>query len=328
MHDLPVRLIRAGCLDPGLTQGLYHSLALSMTESSQDTVILCSSVSPYLSIGYHQIVDSVLNTRICKKLDLPIFRRRIGGGTTYQDHNQIFYQCIFHQSRVPGRTDKIYQMMLAAPIMVLKKLGLQGNLHSTNELEANGLRIAGIGGGRIGDAVVVVGNLLIDFNYHVMSQVWNVPNTYFRELALVTMQERVGSLKKLGCIKTTKSLEALLSKAYVECFNRPILESELSQEEIEKGRRTAKYLASGKFLSLHRPIYSFETMKSLKISAGVFIHNLRLKVKDDEVEIPVRVDKSIIKGFKSNIDQSQYYKDLLIGTSLSKWKDNSNSKKL
>ena len=69
-------------------------------------------------------------------------------------------------------------------------------------------------------------------------------------------------------------------------------------------------------------------MKSLKISAGVFIHNLRLKVKDDEVEIPVRVDKSIIKGFKSNIDQSKYYKDLLIGTSLSKWKDNSNSKKL
>ncbi|GIR32358.1 MAG: hypothetical protein CM15mP45_16540 [Deltaproteobacteria bacterium] len=48
---------------------------------------------------------------------------------------------------------------------MLNQLGLDGRLRAMNEVEANSMRIAGIGGGRVGDAMVVVGNLLLDFDY-------------------------------------------------------------------------------------------------------------------------------------------------------------------
>ena len=294
LPELPVRLIRAGRIEPGLTQGLYHFLAKGMNESSDDTVILCSPSSPYLCIGYHQVLDSVLDSEVCEDLNLPIMRRFLGGGTTFLDCNQIFYQCIFHHSRVPWRADKVYQMMLDAPVKVLNRIGLSGKLRAVNEVEANSLRIAGIGGGRVGDAMVVVGNLLLDFDYSLMSSVWKVPDQPFRNLALETMEERVGTLNKLDCDHSAESLESLLAEAFAESLERPLHEQQLKSEEIQAGRNTASDLASREFLSLHHPVGSVKPMKSLKISADVFIHHIHFRFEDQEVGVSVRADKGIV----------------------------------
>jgi len=319
LTELPVRLIRAGRIEPGLTQGLYHFLAKGMNESSDDTVILCSPTSPYLCIGYHQVLESVLDTKVCEALNLPIMRRFLGGGTTFLDCHQIFYQCIFHHSRVPWRTETVYQMMLAAPVKVLNRIGLSGRLRAVNEVEANSVRIAGIGGGRVGDAMVVVGNLLLDFDYSLMSSVWKVPDKPFRNLALETMKKRVGTLNKLGCDHTLESLESFLAEAFVESLERPIHEEQLETEEIQAGRNTASDLASSEFLSLHNPVGSEKPMKSIKISADVFIHHIHFKFEGQEVDVSVRADKGIVTDLKTNFPRKTKIRELLIGTQLSDW---------
>ena len=319
MPELPVRLIRAGRIEPGLTQGLYHCLAKGMTESSDDTVILCSPSSPYLCIGYHQVLESVLDTEVCEALNLPIMRRFLGGGTTFLDRNQIFYQCIFHHSRVPWRADKVYQMMLDAPVMVLNRMGLRGRLRAVNEVEANSLRIAGIGGGRVGEAMVVVGNLLLDFDYSLMSSVWKVPDQPFRNLALETMEERVGTLNKLGCDHTLESLESHLAEAFAESLERPLREQQLKSEEIQAGRNTASDLSSSEFLSLHHPVGKVKPMKSLKISADVFIHHIHIRLEDQESDVTVRADKGIVTDLQTDSPRKTKIRELLIGTPLSDW---------
>ena len=319
MPELPVRLIRAGRIEPGLTQGLYHCLAKEMTESSEDTVIICSPTSPYLCIGYHQVLESVLDTEVCEALNLPIIRRFLGGGTTLLDCHQIFYQCIFHYSRVPWRTEMVYQMMLDAPVKVLNRIGLSGKLRAVNEVEANSLRIAGIGGGRVGDAMVVVGNLLLDFDYTLMSSVWKVPNQHFRNLALETMEERVGTLNKLGCEHTLESLESYLAEAFVESLERPFHEAQLEREEIQAGRNKAIDLASVEFLSLHHPVGSVKPMKSIKISADVYIHNIHIGFEDQEADVSVSVDKGIVTDLQTDFPRITKIRKLLIGTPLSDW---------
>jgi len=290
-----------------------------MTESSDDTVILCSPASPYLCIGYHQVLESVLDTEVCKALNLPIMRRFLGGGATFLDRNQIFYQCIFHHSRVPWKADKVYQMMLDAPVMVLNRIGLRGRLRAVNEVEANSLRIAGIGGGRVGDAMVVVGNLLFDFDYSLMSSVWKVPDKPFRNLAHETMEERVGTLNKLGCDHTLESLESHLAEAFAESLERPLREQQLKSEEIQAGRNTASDLASSEFLSLHHPIGSVKPMKSLKISADVFIHHIHFRLEDQVADVSVRVDKGIVTDLQTDFPRKTKIRELLIGTQLSDW---------
>ena len=319
MPEIPVRLIRAGRIEPGLTQGLYHCLAKGMTESSDDTVILCSPSSPYLCIGYHQVLDSVLDSEVCEDLNLPIMRRFLGGGTTFLDCNQIFYQCIFHHSRVPWRADKVSQMMLAAPVRVLNRMGLRGRLRAVNEVEAKSLRIAGIGGGRVGEAMVVVGNLLLDFDYSLMSSVWKVPDQPFRNLALETMEERVGTLIKFSCDHTSESLESHLAKAFAESLERPLHEQQLKREEIQAGRNTASDLSSREFLSLHNPVGTVKPMKSLKISADVFIHHIHIRLEDQESDVTVRADKGIVTDLQTDSPRKTKIRELLIGAPLSDW---------
>ena len=319
MSRLPVRLICTGRIEPGLTQGLYHSLAKEMTESSDDTVILCSPSSPYLCIGYHQVLESVLDLEVCEALNLPIMRRCIGGGATFLDSNQIFYQCIFHSSRVPWRADKLYQMMLNAPVNVLNRIGLKGSLRAVNEVEAKSVRIAGIGGGRVGEAMIVVGNLLLDFDYSLMSRVWKVPDQTFRDLALETIEERVGTLNKLGCNHTLESLEYFLTEAFSESLERPVHKAQLEREEILAGRNTAIDLASSEFLSLHRPEGEVKPMKSLKISANVFIHHLHIQSENQGERVSVRVDNGIITDLKTESPRKTNLRKLLIGNPFSNW---------
>jgi len=319
LPEIPVRLIRAGRIEPGLTQGLYHCLAKGMTESSEDTVILCSPSSPYLCIGYHQVLESVLDTKVCEALNLPIMRRFLGGGTTFLDRNQIFYQCIFHHSRVPWRADKVYQMMLDAPVKVLNRIGLSGRLRAVNEVEANSLRIAGIGGGRVGEAMVVVGNLLLDFDYRLMSSVWKVSDQPFRNLALETMEERVGTLNKLGCDHTLESLESHLAEAFIESLERPLRDQQLKSEEIQAGRNAASDLSSLEFLSLHNPVGKVKPMKSLKISADVFIHRIHIRLEDQVADVSVRADKGIVTDLQTDSPKKTKIRKFLIGTPLSEW---------
>ncbi|MBS1255525.1 MAG: Octanoyltransferase LipM [Deltaproteobacteria bacterium] len=319
LPESSIRLIRAGRLEPGLTQGLYHSLARGMTESSDDTITLCSPSSPYLCIGYHQVLESVLDINVCRELNLPILRRHLGGGTTYLDSNQIFYQCIFHNSRVPARTDLVYQMMLGAPVLLLNRMGLRGRLRAVNEVEANSVRVAGIGGGRVGEAMVVVGNLLLDFDYNVMSRVWKTPDPLFRKLAQETMQERVGTLNRMGISQTHESIDLLLAKAFTDSLERSLEESEPEKHEIEAAEETARDLASHEFLSLHRPSGSVLPMKSLKISADVFIHQRRVCLDDQQLDVAVRADNGIITDLKTDTKQSKKLRELMMGTSLSEW---------
>ncbi len=127
----PVRLLELGAVPWLRTQALYHALAELMTEDSPDTLILVRPQEPYVCIGYHQPLSAVLDRAACRAAGLPIVRRRVGGGTTYLDNNQHFYQCIFHHTRLPFRVDAVCARLLDAPVAALRKLGLNAAFYAT-----------------------------------------------------------------------------------------------------------------------------------------------------------------------------------------------------
>ena len=168
----PIRLLNLGSIPPWQTQAIYHALAKRMSTDTRDVVLICRPNAPYLCLGYHQIFESIFDTAECERRGLPVLRRRLGGGATYLDQNQLFYQIVFHHSRTPVMLKELYAFALKAPVATLRRLGLNAELHDTNEIEVSGKRIAGTGGGRIGEASVVVGNRLFDFDFEAMSSVW------------------------------------------------------------------------------------------------------------------------------------------------------------
>lgn len=276
----PIRLIRLGRAGPRRSQAVYHALAESMTPESPDTVILTQPDAPYLCLGYHQPFDTVLDRAECTRRGLPVLRRRVGGGATYLDANQFFYQFVFHHSRLPANFAACYAHLLAGPVATLHRLGLPGALVDVNEVESNGRRIAGIGGGRIGEAAVVVGNFLFDFDFDAMAAVWQVPWPSFRRLAREAMDECITTFRRAGCSAGPQEVEALLVEELKAALGRSLVEGGLSADEESHAGRVGERLASPDFLACQDEAHR-GPMRRLKISS-------RGQIQADETELASR----------------------------------------
>lgn len=266
----PIRLLNLGRIPSLQTQAVYHALAERMSADERDTIILCRPNAPYLCLGYHQPFDSIFDADECRRRGLPVLRRRLGGGATYLDENQVFYQCVFHHSRMPAMLKDIYRVALSAPVAVLKRLGLNAELRDVNEIEVDGRRIAGTGGGRIDEACVVVGNLLFDFDFEAMTSVWKKPSSSFRALAEKALRERLVTMNQLGVTMPYETIEEMLIEEFSQSFGREIKMDSLSAEELGLAKAMERELVSEEFLSLHKE--RGETIRPLKISARAFIH--------------------------------------------------------
>lgn len=296
----PIRLLSLGAIHWLRTQSVYHALAETMTANSPDTLILAWPSQPYLCLGYHQELASVLDRAACEQLGLPIVRRRVGGGATYLDANQLFYQCVFHHTRVPAMVHDVYARLLAGPVATLRRLGLNAELRGENEIEVNGKRIAGIGGGRIGEAAVVVGNLLFDFDYDAMTRAWRAPSESFRHLAAEALRERVTTLWAEGLRSLSPDeVQPLLIAEFARALNRPIERGELTPDELRTIDELEKRLVSTAWLSLHangaRPI------TALKISRGVFIRAAEADVSGSHVRASFyvrdeRIERAVLES--------------------------------
>ena len=101
---------------------------------------------------------------------------------------------------------------------------------------------------------------------------------------------------------------------------RHVIDSELSREELDSGIKTARDLSAETFLSLHRPEGEITPMKSLKIAADVFIHQLSVNFNELQIEVSARVDQGIITDVRGNFQDFTPFKEKMVGSPLSEWK--------
>jgi lipoate-protein ligase A len=250
----------------------------------------------------------------------------VGGGATYLDVNQLFYQSVFHHSRVPMVAEKLYELMLSAPVNTLRRLGLNAELRAVNEIEVDGKRIAGIGGGRIGEASVVVGNLLFDFNYNMMSKVWRVPHEDFRELASDGMRERITTIwRKRGPINPEAVMWILLEE-FEKVLGRPIERGTPKKAETAHSREVAERITAPDYLNLHREMVEVNgripPMSSLKVSAGVYIKSAEMTRNGQQIQGSFRVREGIIEEARLHSEPEQSWKvveDDLRGVAFKDW---------
>ncbi len=290
MSNPLLRLVDLGRCPSWQTQAVYHSLAAGMCEEGPDTIVLCQPDKPYLCLGRFQEFESIFSAGAVHRQKLPVYRRWIGGGATYLNADQLFYQFVFHHSRVPVMLEKIYARLLQAPLKTLKSFGLDARLHSLNELEVNGRRIAGIGGGRINEGCVVVGNFLFDFDYEAMSRVWAVPWEGFRELARLALNERVYTLKQAAPKRTLPEVRQRLKSILSGTFSRPLETGGLSADEWASAECFAEKIRFE--VPERQPAETaFGQRSPLKIAAGVFIHHRTLRVDGQKVALSYRTDE-------------------------------------
>ena len=294
------------------TQAVYHTVAELMTEDTPDTIIISQPSDTYVCLGYHQKLDHVFDRQTCEEKEIPILRRKVGGGGTYLDPNQLFYQCVFHKSRVPTNSDKVYEKMLTPVVNTLKHFFyVKAELVGSHEVEMNGKRIAGIGGGQIGEASIVIGNFLFDFDFDTMASLWSVPNENFRELAKQAMKDHIITFDDIGSMMSMEKIANQLIEEFEKYFNRKLNPGGMTINEIERAGEMGAFLRSDSFLNSMDDRDGLSKRKPLKIARNVFIHYDEIDIDGEKLMGSLRVEDGKIHSVKLDKENSELESKLI-----------------
>jgi len=199
------------------TQLIYHALA----RLGHESLVLVSPASPYVCIGYHQDVTHEVDLTFCQANHIPVFRREVGGGAVYLDGDQLFFHVILKEDNpaIPPTKKTFYQKFLQPVVNVYNRIGIAAVYKPVNDVIVNTRKISGTGVGEVGDCIVFVGNLILDFNYEMMSRILKVPDEKFRDKVQKTLHENLTTIRRElgeeGAIKWDESrLNALMAEEF------------------------------------------------------------------------------------------------------------------
>lgn len=177
------------------SQLIYHALP----RVGEEGLIVLAPAEPYVCIGYHQDAEQEVDLAFCQAEGVPVFRREVGGGAVYLDGQQLFYQLVIHKDNplVVGDKIEFYRRLLDPVVKTYCDLGVEARYKPVNDIvTAQGRKISGNGAAEIGDYMILVGNLIVDFDYETMVRVLRTPDLKFRDKVFKSMRENLTTLRR------------------------------------------------------------------------------------------------------------------------------------
>ena len=214
------------------SQLIYHALGYM----DQEALSLVSPASPYVCIGYNQDAEQEVDLEYCEENNIPVLRREVGGGAVYLDGNQLFYQVILRMDNPAVTKNKalFYKKMLQPVINVYRHIGIEAEYKPINDVIVETRKISGTGAAEIGNCIVFVGNLIVDFDYKTMSRVLRVPDEKFRDKVHKTLRDNLSTIRReLGEEKASKWDETTLNHLMAKEFEKvlgPLSASDMDRE--------------------------------------------------------------------------------------------------
>lgn len=252
---------------PGLDSvTVFHALARLGIES----IVVASPQDPIVSVGYFENVDESVDLNFCREHGISVMRREIGGGTTYLDQNQVFYELILRKGNpiIPIRIIDRYRLFSKPPLETYRRFGVEAAFGPISDLcTKEGRKIAGEAGGDIGECIVFAGGILLDFDYRTASGIIRSPDQTFRKMLYKSMKENLTSMKQeLGKAPRKKEVESVLIEEYDRLLGT-MQPTKLSPVVREAMTRLEKELTSPRSISKK----SVSPRMQVKIAEGVSI---------------------------------------------------------
>lgn len=285
---------------------VFHALARMGFEG----LVIVSPNVPLASIGYFQDATKEIDIEYCKQAKIPVMRREVGGGATYLDRNQIFYQLIWQKgnSQFPTRIKDVFPYLSQPAVDTYGDFGIQTMFRPENDIITKDHRkIAGEGGGDIGDSMVFVGGILMDFDYVTMSKILKVPDEKFRDKIHKSMEENLTTMKReLGYAPEREEVVKSLVDNFEKLIGtlKPIT---LTQDTIDKMIELERWFTSDAFLYKKTP----RIPKGVKIREGVEVLYSTYKARGGLIRTAQEIKENIIETINISGDFQFYPKSEL-----------------
>jgi lipoate---protein ligase len=230
---MDIRIHDAGIVSHLRSQTIYHGLAHARTDESPDTIVIATPETPYVCIGFHQDVERELDLEFCEAHGLPILRRETGGGAVYLDSDQLFVQWIMGSASLPARVEDRFELFARPLVDTYREFGIDAEFRPVNDVHVDGRKISGTGAARVGNAEVLVGNFIFDFDTEVMASVLAAPSPMFREQVDASLRRYMTSMRNEGVPVPDVSDVVRVYRGKCEAaFGRKLVDGPLTSDEI------------------------------------------------------------------------------------------------
>lgn len=191
------RFVDFGVTDSLTSQAAYHGLARAMEAGDDPVLDVVRPAEQYVCIGAHQELEKEVDVDFAESAGLPIYRRHVGGGTVLLDDGQLFWHFVLPKGSVAqGAVDDLFERFTRPAIDAYQALGIDAQYAPVNDIVANGKKIGGTGAGDIGDATVVVGSFMLEFDVETMAEVVTAPSEKFADKMYETLQQNMTTMKQ------------------------------------------------------------------------------------------------------------------------------------
>jgi lipoate-protein ligase A len=231
---------------------VFHALA----RMGYEGLVVVSPSVPLVSVGYFQDAAKEVDLDYCREHGIPVMRREVGGGATYLDGDQIFYQLIWKRGNplFPVRVADIFETLSQPACDTYGDFGIKTRFQPGNDIVTESKKkIAGEGGGDNGDSMVVVGGILMDFDYETMSKILKVPDEKFRDKIHKSMEENLTTMRReLGDAPPGEDVVRALIGNFERMLGRlePV---EMGAQTVEKMVELERWFTSDEFLHRKTP---------------------------------------------------------------------------
>lgn len=281
------------------SQAVYHGIASRVRPGDDPVLTLVNPVCPYVCIGLHQDLRLEVDYDYCARAGLVIVRRHVGGGAVYLDQNQMFFHFIYPHVDAPKKVTALYAHFLEPVLCTYRALGIPADLRPINDIHVRGRKIGGSGAAQIGEATVLVGSFLFDFNTAEMARCLKVPSEKFRDKLKTSLDDYMTTL--------TRELGAAPDRQYLKAIFLREIATRLGVDPQNDGPRADEDLAITQFEQrLVDPEWVFQSGRrrltsGIKITGGTHLTEATHKAPGGLIRAQVlshenRIEEVVISG--------------------------------
>jgi lipoate-protein ligase A len=225
MSDMRLRVLDFG-FDTALgSQAVYHGVAEAIGDDDDPVLTLINPTDPYVCVGVHQEIAKEVDEAFCAAEGLQIIRRHVGGGAVYLDKNQMFFHFMYPRAKAPELAANLYPRFIEPAVRTYRELGVAAEYRPINDIQVAGRKIGGTGAASIGEATVMVGSFMFDFDTATLAKCLKVPSEKFRDKLKSTLDDYMTTM--------TRELDTLPSRDHVKALFLKHCAAALGVEPVE-----------------------------------------------------------------------------------------------
>jgi len=286
---------------------LFHAMA----RLGYEGLIITSPSETYVSVGYFDRTEEIVDLQKCRERGIPVIRREVGGGAVLLDENQVFYQLVLRRGsgKLPFRIEEAYRKFSVPVINTYRRLGVETEYRPINDIvvKSNKKKISGQGAADIGKSFVFVGGLLLRFNTKLMSELFKVPEEKFRDKLYKSLEENISWVEReTGRLPSYEEVEKIL----VEEFSRVLAFegfSDIPEEAVSLADELKEEFTSEEALLED----TGRKHRAIKIKEGVFVRTAVHKARGGLLRAEIHILEGVIDDVRIYGDFTLYPKDSL-----------------